>query len=277
MRRIVVSLSLLVGAVVVPGIAEAQQGVAIVDPGMTKSQVVERLGPPATERTRGEHTYLFFQNGCERQCGMSDLVMLRGDSVVDAIFRSPQRQYSGNSSSPAARAPETARARSTSAPLAVPASASDASTAQPVRAERQVLATAPSTSATADAPAPSSVPAAASPATSVTPVSSSGPSTPSSAAPDSSRSSLPAWPPSGAEPVRAPTGADTIKASPATSASTWPPTTVKSVTDSVAKAARTADSAAVQQAARERATTWPPPRVTPPADSGAAPPKPPED
>jgi len=32
---------------------------------------------------------------------MNDLVILRNDSVVDAIFRSPARHYTGKSSSPA--------------------------------------------------------------------------------------------------------------------------------------------------------------------------------
>jgi hypothetical protein len=38
---------------------------------------------------------------------MNDLVILRGDSVVDAIFRSPERHYTGVSSSPEQIAPRT--------------------------------------------------------------------------------------------------------------------------------------------------------------------------
>lgn len=132
MRRIVVSLVLIATAV---GVAEAQQGAATIDPGMSKSQVVERLGAPAAERSRGEHTYLFFRNGCERQCGMADLVTLHADTVVDAIFRSPERHYSGLSSSPTPRTPERARVAQGSAPLAVPVRAADAGTPQPARAE----------------------------------------------------------------------------------------------------------------------------------------------
>ena len=71
-----------------------------IDPGMTRAEVVERLGKPATERASGGFTYLFFINGCERTCGMNDLVTLKGDSVIDAIFRAPQRTYSGRSTSP---------------------------------------------------------------------------------------------------------------------------------------------------------------------------------
>ena len=73
-----------------------------IDPGMTKAQVVEHLGKPSSERTRGEFTYLFFANGMEKQVGMSDVVTLQGDKVIDAIFRSPRRAYSGTSSSPRA-------------------------------------------------------------------------------------------------------------------------------------------------------------------------------
>jgi hypothetical protein len=79
----------------------AQVTAVQIDPGMTRAQVIERLGNPATERTSAGFTYLFYINGCERTCGMNDLVTLRGDSVVDAIFRAPHRSYSGRSTSPA--------------------------------------------------------------------------------------------------------------------------------------------------------------------------------
>ena len=79
----------------------AQVAPVRIDPGMTRAQVIELLGRPATERSSNGFTYLFFINGCERTCGMNDLVTLRGDSVTDAIFRAPHRQYSGRSSSPA--------------------------------------------------------------------------------------------------------------------------------------------------------------------------------
>ena len=80
--------------------ATAQVATVQIDPGMTRAQVVERLGKPATERSSNGFTYLFFINGCERTCGMNDLVTLRDDSVVDAIFRTPKRTYSGRSTSP---------------------------------------------------------------------------------------------------------------------------------------------------------------------------------
>ncbi len=41
-----------------------------------------------------------YHNGCEKTCGMDDLVVLDSGKVVDAVFRSPARHYSGTSSSP---------------------------------------------------------------------------------------------------------------------------------------------------------------------------------
>jgi hypothetical protein len=79
----------------------AQGTKATISPGMTRARVVAALGAPATERTVAEFKYLFYTNSCGRRCGMNDLVILRGDSVVDAILRSPSRHYTGVSSSPA--------------------------------------------------------------------------------------------------------------------------------------------------------------------------------
>lgn len=73
---------------------------AVVDPGLSKARVVERLGAPAFERAAGSAAFLFYQNGCERTCGMHDVVVLEKGAVVDAIFRSSKRRYSGVSSSP---------------------------------------------------------------------------------------------------------------------------------------------------------------------------------
>jgi hypothetical protein len=73
---------------------------AVVDPGMPKAQVIARLGAPSLERTTGDATYLFYRNGCERTCGMNDVVILDKGAVVDAVFRSSKRRYSGTSSSP---------------------------------------------------------------------------------------------------------------------------------------------------------------------------------
>ena len=94
----------------------AQQKAGTIAPGMTKAQVVTALGEPATARTVSDFTYLFYLNSCGKRCGMNDLVVLHGDSVVDAIFRSPNRHYNGKSSSPAPISPEVARKQSSSTP-----------------------------------------------------------------------------------------------------------------------------------------------------------------
>lgn len=98
MRRVIVLSTALLIATAAGGVqgAPAQS----IDPGMTKAQVIERLGAPAAERSSGAYTYLFFQNGRERTVGMSDLVILQNGAVVDAIFRSDARAYTGRSSSP---------------------------------------------------------------------------------------------------------------------------------------------------------------------------------
>lgn len=77
----------------------------VIDPGMTREQVVAELGAPAATREAGRFVYMFYPNGCERTCGMQDLVILENGGVVDAIFRSARRSYSGTSSSPGSVAP----------------------------------------------------------------------------------------------------------------------------------------------------------------------------
>jgi len=76
------------------------QGLVTIDPGMTREQVVAKLGEPLSARTYDGHTYLLYRNGCEKKCGMNDLVVLDSGKVVDAVFRSHARKYSGESSSP---------------------------------------------------------------------------------------------------------------------------------------------------------------------------------
>lgn len=93
-----------------------------VSPGMTRAQVVAELGAPATQRTASEFTYMFYPNACGRECGMNDLVILKRDSVTDAIFRSPNRHYTGTSSSPQQAWPEAAprRARPAARSMTMP-------------------------------------------------------------------------------------------------------------------------------------------------------------
>lgn len=110
--------------------SQAQTATGTIDPGMTQAQVIERLGKPATVRSYQGSTYLMYSNSCGKTCGMQDIVILDHDVVVDAVFRSPNRHYTGTSSSP-----EATKANSRTQhnqPLAVPASPPS----QPTAAER---------------------------------------------------------------------------------------------------------------------------------------------
>jgi hypothetical protein len=78
----------------------AQKSTATIDPGMTREQVVAKIGEPLSSRSYQGFTYLLYKNGCEKKCGMNDLVVLDSGKVVDAVFRAPGRVYSGTSSSP---------------------------------------------------------------------------------------------------------------------------------------------------------------------------------
>jgi hypothetical protein len=80
--------------------AGAQRRVEAIDPGMSRDQVVTRLGGPASESHFGTFTYLFYENGCAVKCGIDDVVVLDKDVVTDAIFRAPNRTFTGVSSSP---------------------------------------------------------------------------------------------------------------------------------------------------------------------------------
>ena len=150
----------------------AEDAVAI-DAGMTREQVVARLGAPAAVRTSGVYTYLFFVNGCHRTCGTDDVVILEDGKVTDAIFRGLGRRYTGQSSSPVgvvpaatlgarpARATGTPRAFDAPEPSMVrppEAQASQESDAAPPAtpgaASRPALAAAATVPSAAPAPAP---------------------------------------------------------------------------------------------------------------------------
>ena len=113
---VVVALSAFAGA------ASAQTKAAI-DPGMTRAEVVAKLGEPLSARQYESFTYLLYKNGCEKKCGMNDLVVLDSGKVVDAVFRSTARQYSGTSSSPRMIPTSEAKhdAHPTAGRLAIPA------------------------------------------------------------------------------------------------------------------------------------------------------------
>ena len=102
--RLILALLVALGAGSTP--LAAQDGERTIDPGMTREQVIERLGKPLNERRAGNATFLFYANGCERTCGMNDLVVLDDGRVIDAIFRAAGRRYTGESSSPVGVTPE---------------------------------------------------------------------------------------------------------------------------------------------------------------------------
>ena len=105
MRPLVRTLALTAALLALGASYAHAQGAASIDSAMTRDEVLQRLGAPVGERASGSRTYLFYANGCERTCGMHDLVVLDGDQVIDAIFRSPSRRYTGRSSSPRAVPP----------------------------------------------------------------------------------------------------------------------------------------------------------------------------
>ena len=101
----------------------AQTTPATIDSGMTQAQVVAKLGVPLSARSYDGHTYLFYRNGCEKTCGMNDIVVLDSGKVVDAVLRSPARRYSGRSSSPKMIPAAQARHGEPTAPLKTPPTA----------------------------------------------------------------------------------------------------------------------------------------------------------
>ena len=133
-----------------PDLKAAIQG-GTIDPGMTREQVVERLGEPASVRAQGKFTYLFYHNGCERTCGMSDLVVLDDGRVTDAIFRAPERHYTGASSSPVEKrgAPRGGKLR-----VDVPSAEDETPSRPPARVTGVEIRTSPSPPAAAAADAP---------------------------------------------------------------------------------------------------------------------------
>jgi hypothetical protein len=95
-----------------PGTAAAGPSPAVQDtstdvrPGMTEADVRRRWGDPVAVRTANGWTYLYYRNGREREVGFYDVVFLQNGQVVDAIVRTPEHVYDGQSSSPEGRAPE---------------------------------------------------------------------------------------------------------------------------------------------------------------------------
>ncbi len=117
MRAAVLAVSLFSASTV------GAQKVATIDPGMSREQVVAALGQPLSSKSYDGHTYMLYRNGCEKKCGMNDLVVLDSGKVVDAVFRSAHRKYSGESSSPRMiSAADAKHGQSNGKPLVAPSS-----------------------------------------------------------------------------------------------------------------------------------------------------------
>src|SRR5687767_2772913 len=156
MSRKILGLVLSLVAATAAGAQEAR----VIDPGMTREQVVAELGAPVMARTAGRFIYLFYPNGCERTCGMQDLVILEDDAVVDAIFRSPRRSYSGTSSSPGSAAPGRTAGGAVRSSLGGGAGGGSIIMANPSQADTAVPAT-PTIRRAAGSTAPNATPTAA--------------------------------------------------------------------------------------------------------------------
>jgi hypothetical protein len=77
----------------------------VVRPGMREAEVRARWGDPVAIRTESDWTYMFFRNHRERSVGTYDVVFLQSGQVMDAVVRSPDHVYAGQSSSPEGRVP----------------------------------------------------------------------------------------------------------------------------------------------------------------------------
>jgi hypothetical protein len=148
-RSVVVALlaTVLAAAAARPVSAQARDNQ--IDPGMTKAQVIEHLGQPQSASKKDSSLFLYYKNGCEKSCGMLDLVILINDKVVDAIFRDPNRHYTGQSSSPMALTPAEAR-KAGNKPAAPMKVAPDTTTAS----KKAEVVPAPPAAPAAPAPAP---------------------------------------------------------------------------------------------------------------------------
>lgn len=86
----------VLGALMVAGVsARVALAQASIDPGMTREEVLARLGTPNGESHFGSFTYLFYENGCAVKCGVDDVVVLDKNIVTDAVFHSSKRTFTG--------------------------------------------------------------------------------------------------------------------------------------------------------------------------------------
>jgi hypothetical protein len=125
---------------------------------MSKTQVIEHLGQPSSVKTADTALYMFYPNGCLKTCGMNDVVILVHDKVVDAIFRDPNRKYTGESSSPtqitAAEARKTGQEKAKGGAMTVKPPPPNAGKAEVMPAPKPMPAPPAPAPAAAPSPAP---------------------------------------------------------------------------------------------------------------------------
>jgi len=133
--RAVIGIVAAIAVLVAPRVAAAQTKPISIDPGMTKEQVLARLGNPSEESHSGSFTYLLYNSDCGAKCRQDDLVVLERGVVTDAVFQSGKRTYTGQSEQPSALQPASPMTtRVVPAPIraSTPGSAS-CNTAKPCR------------------------------------------------------------------------------------------------------------------------------------------------
>lgn len=91
---------LLLSVLAIPTAATAQ-AVPTARAGMSEAEVRRVFGEPATVRSTGGWTYLFYHNRCPQRCGSDDVVFLQDGQVVAAVIRTGARRFVGE---PAAQA-----------------------------------------------------------------------------------------------------------------------------------------------------------------------------
>jgi hypothetical protein len=114
--RAVIGIAAIV-VLMAPCVAVAQTKPVSIDPGMTKEQVLARLGNPSEESHSGSFTYLLYNSDCGAKCRQDDLVVLERGVVTDAVFQSGKRAYTGQSTQPSALQPASPTTRVVPAPI----------------------------------------------------------------------------------------------------------------------------------------------------------------
>jgi hypothetical protein len=115
--RAIAGITVALGVLMVPCVAAAQAKPVSIDPGMTKEQVLARLGNPSEETHSGSFTYLLYNSDCGAKCRQDDLVVLERGVVTDAVFQSGKRTYTGHSEQPSALQPASPTTRVVPAPI----------------------------------------------------------------------------------------------------------------------------------------------------------------